>query len=462
MISGSLKQLLIKIKEMKTFVYKVSFLVAFGILISTQAYSQKGVEDGSKYGHGEDSVNCIKNLSLYYEFFKHKNYKDAILSWRPVFNECPASSKNLYLFGIDMYKNFLETATDVAIKNAYCDTIMMLHDSRIKYFGEEGKVLGYKGIDLLRYRRSDGVEFIKQGYEILKKSMEIENVKSQPAVVALYMTASISLFMDKQIQNEQVINDYIMASEILDEQLKKSPSSRTQQAKEAINKNISDSKALTCEAIVKIFSPKYEANKDNINFLKLISGFLNDSQCESENLFTTISERLYEIEPSAEAAYNIARLYFKKNDYNQAKAFYLEAIKGSTNDADKANYYYELGIIYSSFLKQPKEAVECGTEASRLKPDWGDPFILLGQSYVLGKDLFNDNFQQQTVFWVAVDMFQKAKIVDPSVAEKATGLIKEYSNYFPSKEDVFFRTLADGQSYTVGGWINKSTTVRAR
>ena len=447
---------------MKTILLKISFLVILNILLTNLSFSQKGIQDGSKYGHGQDSINCMKNLSLFYEFYKHKNYKDAIVFWRQVFNECPGSRVTTFAYGIDMYKDFLENSTDPALKTAYCDTILMLHESRIKYFGEEGKVLGYEGIDLLRYRRTEGPELIKKGYELLKKSMELEKTKSSPSVILTFMTASISLFLDKQIQNEQVINDYIMASEILDEQIKRAPTAKSKEAKEIINKNISDSKALTCEATVKIFTPKYEANKDNLAFLKLVSGFLKDAQCEGEVLFSMISERLYQLEPSAESAYNIARLYFKREDYVKAKSFYLESIKISTVDSLKAKYYYELGIVYNAFLKQPTEAVECADEAIKLKSDWGDPWILKGQAYILGKNLIDDEFMQQCVFWVAVDMFLKSKAVDPSVTEKANGLIKEYSNYFPSKEDVFFRTLANGQPYTVGGWINKSTTVRAR
>jgi len=48
------------------------------------------------------------------------------------------------------------------------------------------------------------------------------------------------------------------------------------------------------------------------------------------------------------------------------------------------------------------------------------------------------------------------------VAEKANSLINDYSAYFPSVEDVFFNSLQEGQSYSIGGWINRTTTVRGR
>ena len=80
---------------MKTKALKSIVLAAISLLFVLPAISQKGIEDGSKYGKGKDSINCIKNLSLYKEFFKHNNYRDAIDPWRNVFSECPASSERI-------------------------------------------------------------------------------------------------------------------------------------------------------------------------------------------------------------------------------------------------------------------------------------------------------------------------------------------------------------------------------
>jgi len=59
---------------MKTLALKTILLTAMSLLFVLPSISQKGIEDGSKYGKGQDSINCIKNLSLYREFFKHNNY----------------------------------------------------------------------------------------------------------------------------------------------------------------------------------------------------------------------------------------------------------------------------------------------------------------------------------------------------------------------------------------------------
>ncbi len=120
---------------MKTKALKSIFLAALSLLFVLPAISQKGIEDGSKYGKGSDSINCIKNLSLYKEFFKHNNYKDAIGPWRVVFGECPASSEKMYVEGVSMYRNFIESAPTPERREELVDTMMLIYDRRMKYFG---------------------------------------------------------------------------------------------------------------------------------------------------------------------------------------------------------------------------------------------------------------------------------------------------------------------------------------
>ena len=447
---------------MKTTRMKNLLFTVIALFFVITAIAQKGVEDGSQYGKGEDSIRCIKNISLYTEYFKHDNYKDAIGPWRILFAECPGSRESLYANGVTMYKGFIENEKDPAKIAAFSDTINMIYDQRIKYFGGEGNVLGRKGVDILRYRREDGSTFIHQGYECLKKSIEIEKEGSSPVVLTTFITASITLHSRDLLSGEDVVSDYVTVSDILDKLLAQRSSPRTMQAKEAIDANIKESGVLTCEVINKIFGPKFEANKNDPEFLKKVSGFLSDAQCENEKLFADVSEKLYSIEPSSLAAYKLARVLLQRKEFEKSIKYYKEATDLASTAEDKSKYYYELAYVYNSNLNQPESAANYLNEAIKINPNWGDPYILLGSIYGAASSSFDDVFQKKTVYWLAVDMFQKAKSSDPSVAEKASSLINDYSAYFPSVEDIFFHSLAEGQSYTVGGWINRSTTIRGR
>lgn len=441
---------------MKTKGLKILLVAMLGLFMSNFAYTQGG--------SGDVPEECLKNYSLYYEFYKHKNYQDAINPWRKLYRQCPEWKESTFAYGVNIYRYFLEKEQDPVKIAAYADTMMMIYDKRAElYPRNKGDILGRKGVDLLRYRRNDGPDYIKEGYDILKESVAIEKDNSSPVVLTTEISAGISLFLNDMLEGEDLINSYVTATEILDKQLAQKPSTKTRRAKEAIDSNIKDAKVMTCNAISEIYGPKFEDNKDDLDFLKLVSGFLNDAgDCEMMPIYAKISERLYDKEPSAEAAYNLGRLFLKKEQYEKSKAYFLEAVESTDNNEDKANYYYSLAGLSQQYLNAPIEAVKYASEAVKLKPDWGDPYILMGIAYIAGNSSLGDEFERRTAYWVAVDMFQKAKAADPSVSDKATSLIREYSEYFPTKEDLFFRSIAEGDQYTVGGWINRTTFARPK
>ena len=65
---------------------------------TSNCFAQKG-----RFGATpEDSIQCVQNLSLYIEFFKQKNYNDAIVPWRWLMANCPRSSKKMYVNGVKL------------------------------------------------------------------------------------------------------------------------------------------------------------------------------------------------------------------------------------------------------------------------------------------------------------------------------------------------------------------------
>src|SRR6056297_3110665 len=128
------------------------FITSLFLLSTFTITAQKGVEDGSKYGHGEDSIRCLKNLSLYRQYRKMKMFKDALPFWRIVAKECPRSSKNIFIDGPVIYQHLIENTEDKEKKQAYVDTLMQVYDMRIKYYPDEkGYILGRKAVDLFKY-----------------------------------------------------------------------------------------------------------------------------------------------------------------------------------------------------------------------------------------------------------------------------------------------------------------------
>ena len=116
--------------------------LAFGICLMGGAVSAQTLD--SKYGL--DSVKTLENASIYSEFLKQKNYKEALPAWRYVFNNAPKFQMLTYTKGEDLLINIYQQTKD----KTYVDTLMMLYDQWAKYFGDhqrygEGYILGKKG-----------------------------------------------------------------------------------------------------------------------------------------------------------------------------------------------------------------------------------------------------------------------------------------------------------------------------
>ena len=438
-------------------ILKIILLAIIVCVMAISAAAQKGVEDGSRYGHGEDSINCIRNLSLYREFVKYKNYDDALEYWRHVYSDCPAATKNIYIDGVKMWNSFIDQEKDPVRKAQMMDTLRMIFDQRIKYYKQEGSVLGRKAINILRhleYRQDPDI--VEEAYGYMNRSLKILKNKSAVAVVGTYMTSSIMLFQDGRISDMQVIEDYAMVTDIVDYQLtQKSNDESLLKVKENNDANFIASGAPTCESLLKYFQPLFEERKEDLSYLRRVVSFLSALECESDPFYAVAAETLYKREPSAEAAFGLAKL-FLTSDY------YQKAIGSEEDPLKKADYYYQLAFIVNAKLNQPEKARSYAQQAIKLKPAWGDPYILIGDAYAGSKDCFEDEFEKTTIYWAAVDKFMQAKAVDASAAEKANERIDTYSQYFPDVETIFFYSLQEGDSYTVGCWINETTKVRSR
>ena len=81
---------------------------------------------------GPDSAECIKYLSYYQEYYKQKNYSDALPNWRKAYNLCPATaSQNMFIHGTSLMTREIGKIKDESMRQAVIDTILTLQDQRM-------------------------------------------------------------------------------------------------------------------------------------------------------------------------------------------------------------------------------------------------------------------------------------------------------------------------------------------
>lgn len=433
-----------------------------GLSLSTRVAAQ------GKFGaNPEDSVECIMNLSLYSEFYKQwksSGYKntsvnDAIGPWRKVYAYCPAARLGTFVDGIKMYTHFIKREKDADIKNAYIDTLLMLYDSRIEYFGREGYVLGRKGVDLYQLRLKD----YEKAYNILSRSVELEGDTSYPDVVGQWMRATKKMIDEGKLSEDYIFDNYDISIKIIEANLE---ANKDHERKLANWENVRGNIDLifepfaTCEAIIKIYTPKFKENPSDLKMLKKLVKLLDKKKCTEDPLYFDATVKLYELEPSPESAYLIGKMLMKNKEYGKAVDYLKEGEKIDDSDTRADSYLYiaECYRVTNNYSAARTYALKSAGE----RPNNGNPYIMIGDMYAASNKTCGGNeLEKKAVYWVAVDKYYMAKQVDPGVADVANDRIKSYSIYFPPKEDIFFHNLNEGEEYIVDCWINEKTTVRA-
>jgi len=442
---------------MKTVVKTLGVVASLFVVMNVSA--QTGAASGTRYGKGQDSVTCVKNFSLFKSDFDLKNYDAAIVHWRKVWRDCPLASNNLTLWGAQMYKYYIEKELNADKKSALIDTIMQVW--------EKGMVLRpqaaanyrqYMLEDMLKYW--DTPENQSKIQIMLEKQMSIQKENTSALTYASYMRIIMAQNTTGQLSDEELLENYTKISDLISNAIKKTSNEELAKARDMIDEQFVNSSAAGCENLLKIYGAKYEANKNDTEFLRKLTRLLNRKECTDSKLFENASEQMYALNPSSDAAYNMAKLFFRRGNYDKAIEYYENAIKSESEPFDQANYYYQLGTIMLSHYKKYNEAKKCALEAIKLRPDWGLPYVLLANTYANGPKCGEDDFEQRYIYWVVVDKLQKAKTVDPDISTMVNSLISQYSQSFPKKEEGFFRNIIEGSSVTIPCWINESTKVR--
>ncbi|MEG0949017.1 MAG: hypothetical protein RR212_03395 [Bacteroidales bacterium] len=442
-----------------------SALLTFG---ASSLFAQTGAQDGSRFGKGEDSIRCIKNISLYEPYAKAKNYKDALAFWELAYAECPASGKNLYINGVKIMEWQIKNEKDPAKRAALVEKLMGLYDNRIKFFGNDkqwptSRILGSKAVDYLAYM-GDKADYAK-AFKWLSESVSARKSASSPEVVKEYVSVAAKMFKANPNDREMYLDTYLKGMEYLNEYQKTAKEAMveyTEQVKTFLGQEFALSGAADCEALQAMYAPKVEQNKDNIDFLKQTISLLRRAKCQESEVYFLASDYAHRIQPTMESAMGLGKQAYKKEDYAQAAAYYEEASSLATEPADKAEIDLNIASIYFKRRNYP-QARTFALRSLAADPNQATPYILIATMYANdAHNIYpNDPIMAQAVYFAAVDKLEKAKSVEPAKAGEINSLISSYRQRFPSVQDVFMhQDLEKGKSITIGGWIQERTTVR--
>lgn len=447
---------------------KIKMLAAMFVLSlgATNAFAQKGVEDGSQYGHGEDSIACLSNLSIYTEYVKTENYVDAFGPWKAVFDECPRAQLRTYTNGLKIVKAFLtEHKNDEAKYNEYFDLLMKIYDQRIQYFPDyqnapAATVLGMKAVDYMQLAKSPKLSV---AYDWLAESVNTMKSNSEYYILQTFMGVSSQKFKADSTYREQFILDYLNSSSYAEEAIKQAEKEtdkkRFQIVKDNLDAYFINSGAADCDMLQTIYADKVEENKENLEYLNGVVSLFKLLKCTEQEAYFAASLYAHQISPTASTAAGCGYMSLKKQNLKDAISFFEEAASLEEDNLKKAEYLYTLAAIFTS-EKQYSRARQFALRALEQNPNYGQAYILIATMYAASPKWSDEPALNSATYYLVIDKLQRAKNVDPSVAEEANRLIGIYAAHTPKTEDLFFLNLKKGDTITIGGWIGESTVIR--
>ena len=426
-----------------------------GLALATTSHAQ------GKYGATPaDSLECVKNFSMYQEFVRQGSYEDAYLPWQEVLKVCPAVSKGVYQNGGTILKNLIAKEKDPARKTRLIDSLYLVYDMRVTHFGEEAFVLGRKGTDMLSY----APEKCQEAFEVLKASIAAGGPRSEPGTLSNYYQALNCLYTAGKATKEQMLTDYVMVmghidANLANEALKEDLRTDYGKARDYVNGLFF--KVAECADIGRIVETMLAEKPDDQDLKVRLLRVLNGKDCTEEKVYRSLAEDVHKANPSAESAYSLGMYLVKRNEMGSASKYLKEAVDLCDGCADKVKYLLKAGQV-SSAAGNHGLARSYANQMLQIDPKNGEALIIIGDA-ISAQAGACEKPDSWGAYWLAYDYYQRAKSLDPGAAEKAGDRASRAYAHFPTQSDAFFFQLTDGQSIQVAcGGLNESTTVRTR
>ncbi len=401
----------------------------------------------------------LMHYSLYYESYKNDNFESAQSDLLWILENAPGTpdgDDDNYRRVVKLYEGLAEQASDEEKRRAYLDTAATHLTSAIDKMEKQGieyepyKWERLKGRFVEQHQGSlPDVKGLKSAAAHYRKAFKLAPKELNPYYIQQVLRSYLE---NNKIQRALDFANMVEAKRGDDKEVAKMVSSVRE---DVFGKNP--------QAKIKYLEGQVEQNPDSTQLLTELFNAYNQQGNVAKA--SKLSKRLMKMEPSAETVREIAQMRLEDGRPKAAIKAYDRAVKQGAEL--KAEDYFNRGIAYQKMGRLTK-ARQGYRKAIDMKKDFGQAYIAIGDLYARAVNKCSGSEMKRSdkaVYWAAVDKYQQAKQIDPSVSSIANSKIQTYRKVFPTKEDIFYRESWErGSTITVDygcySWIGETTTVR--
>jgi tetratricopeptide (TPR) repeat protein len=417
--------------------------------------------------YGQDSAQCVMNYYLYRQSFRDWEnsgdmfyFNDLLPYWTYVFQNCPGFRINTFINGARIYEHRI-SLLPAGEKRPAIDTLMLIFDERVRYFGDKPSVIGLKATALVQHRPENNQEV----FDLLKEVIELNKLNTPNHLMVFYMQYAVNLHEAGTMPLEDLIEVYIEVDGIARHNItnNKAESKDYRESIERIEQLMLD--YLDCDVMQSVFMPQYLADSTNLELNRRIMGLMAYKQCYAQPVFRRALNQLNRTEPTPRLLMFQGNLFYSEGNYPEALKAYGKAINDFGVEQKDERYEAHMKTAEIHLLQRNyQQARAAAYSALENKPDDAEATVMLGDIYFQGRETCGSSWRAQHAgAWAAWDKYQRARSLSdsPSVQNRANTGIQNARNRFPNSGQIHFQNERTGQSFTAPCWINETVTIRA-
>lgn len=441
--------------------------------VKTLSPEEKMCRTFSQLGNrGEEALTAFV---LYKDQVKTGNFEEAYVLWKQAFSLAPkADGKKTYHYddGVKIYAYMYNKASTAEEKVMWADSVKNLYARRKMCYGDEAVLSAREGFDMYyTFKESVSDDYIFSLFKFASDNLG----KDIPYYAINPFSAMLVNMMGNETIEMSVASKYALKLIEAIEHGNETCGSECEPWK-IINGYAPDRLETlegypdfyTCEYYSEKYYPEFLANATDCEIIEKVGIRLRRGGCSLEGAELIAISEAYKTNCKSESIttkgpLSEAYAFYRSGDYSSAIVKFDEYLNTETDPEASAKTQLTIAKIYYRDIKNFPKARQYALAAAASKSGWGEPYILIGKLYASSGPICGPGtgWDSQIVTWPAIDKWQYAKQIDPSVASEASKLINTYAKYMPAIEDVFSRpNVKEGGPFYVGCWIKENTTVR--
>ncbi len=418
------------------------------IISATAVMAQSG------WNWGDSPDKAKENNALYADFVKAENWDAAIAPHSWLLQNAPELNASIYINGAKIYEGLAESTEDKQKKLEHQEKALEMYDLRIKYFGDEADVLNRKANTAYKYFKGTKSKYAEL-YDLFDRAFDLNGDK--------FYTANLTAYMDVirrykltggELSDELVFEKYTKITNTF-EAIKANGgnAAKIDRYMGIVDKMLTATVEVDCDFIIEKLGPKFKETQD-VNLAKKIFALMIQQKCTDNPLAMEAAVIVNEEAPDYGIAKFIAQKAAADGDKEKAQEYFQKAIDLTDDNAKKADVYLSLSRTQSGSSKAT--ARSSARRALSYDPGNKEAYVFIGDLYMNSYEGCKkgvSRVKDRGVFLAAYEMYQKAGDSQRMASAKAQ---------FPSIEEIFNENLQEGQSLTVGCWINETVKLERR